>query len=255
MKYWPLVVLAAALAIPTEGLVIYNQIQQARNSTPQADVAPIREPAIARGAVAEAETKEAIARQSLRRQTAEADEAVARACNVRMEQLTKNMILSEVDMHTMTIKPGTRTARMQEEYDKDCDPTYNARKICESRFAALMVAVDDDANYVSPAAEQKLKDKVSLHMQECPLTDAQRKFATSFAKEKHEAADRIKAASRPVAAPVAPVTPETEPFEIYHGPVCTCQGTEFDDDDENGDPIVVYPSWCHKVMINCWDPN
>ena len=40
-----------------------------------------------------------------------------------------NLIVSEVDMQTMTIKPGKRTARMQEESDKDCDPIYNAENM------------------------------------------------------------------------------------------------------------------------------
>ena len=57
-----------------------------------------REAAIAESAVAEAKIKKATAGETLRRQKAEADEAVARACNARMTQLTQNMILEDIDM-------------------------------------------------------------------------------------------------------------------------------------------------------------
>jgi len=44
--YWPLVALAAIIGIPTEGLVLYNQIQQARISTTQADILNTRMPSL-----------------------------------------------------------------------------------------------------------------------------------------------------------------------------------------------------------------
>jgi hypothetical protein len=45
--YWPLVALAAAIGIPTEGIVLYNQVQQAIISTNQAEVSSARMPDMA----------------------------------------------------------------------------------------------------------------------------------------------------------------------------------------------------------------
>jgi hypothetical protein len=98
------------------------EVGTAQNVTAQGQHAAPREKAIAESAVAEAQIKEATAREALRRQKAEADESVARACNQRMEQLTKNMYLSDIDMATSTVKAGTPTARMMEQYNKDCNP-------------------------------------------------------------------------------------------------------------------------------------
>ena len=99
----------------------------ADNAAAQGKNADRREQAIAESAVAEAKIKEATARETLRRQKAEADEAVARACNARMTQLTQNMIPDDIDTtHGFSVKPGTRTARMMAEYNKDCAPDLRA---------------------------------------------------------------------------------------------------------------------------------
>ena len=107
------------------------EVGTAQNVTAQGQHAGPREKAIAESAVAEAQIKEATAREALRRQKAEADESVARACNQRMEQVTKNMYLSDIDMATSTVKAGTPTARMMEQYNKDCNPAAAETPVSE----------------------------------------------------------------------------------------------------------------------------
>jgi hypothetical protein len=98
------------------------ELGQSRNISAQAENAVEREEAVRKGAVEEAKIKEATAREALRRQHAEADAAVAQACNARMQQLTSNMYLSDIDISSGTVKAGTPTARMMEQYNKDCNP-------------------------------------------------------------------------------------------------------------------------------------
>ena len=98
------------------------EVGTAQNVTAQGQHAAPREKAIAESAVAESEIKRATAREALRRQHAEADAAVAQACNARMQQLTQNMYLSDIDLSSGTVKAGTPTARMMEQYNKDCNP-------------------------------------------------------------------------------------------------------------------------------------
>jgi TPR repeat protein len=83
------------------------------------------QPAASAGTIAAAQIKQATAQEALRRQKAEADEAVARACNTRMQQLTQNMYLDDFNANG-TVKPGSPTARMMELYNKDCDPAAGA---------------------------------------------------------------------------------------------------------------------------------
>ena len=98
-------------------LGIYLEIVQAWRATnkgfitgEQAKVAPQMQPAASAATVADAQIKEATAQEALRRQKAEADEAVARACNARMQQLTQNMYLDDFNGDG-TVKLGSRTAR------------------------------------------------------------------------------------------------------------------------------------------------
>jgi hypothetical protein len=118
--------------------------------------APVLQTATAEAAAAEAKIKEATAREALRRQKAEADEAVARACNARMEQLTKNMYLDDVNSDG-TLKAGSRTARMMELYSKDCEPakseTPNFDGPIKGYQAIKKLAMED-----SPGSRNKLDD-------------------------------------------------------------------------------------------------
>src|SRR5579862_3749943 len=116
----------AVLATITMILGIYIEIIQAWRATnegiissQQAKFAPQMQPAATAGTVADAQIKEATAREALRRQKAEADEAVARACNTRMEQLKLNVYTEDITADG--IKPGSRTARMLEAYDRECN--------------------------------------------------------------------------------------------------------------------------------------
>lgn len=58
---------------------------------------------------------------------AQADKAKAEACNARMQQLTQNMYMDDFNADGSTVKAGSRTARMIEQYNKDCDPTAATR--------------------------------------------------------------------------------------------------------------------------------
>lgn len=122
LRYWPIGLLALAFAFPHELLDIFLKLQQAINTAEQAKVADTREPAIARGAVADARIKEATAMQAYRRQKAEADEATARACKAMIEQLALNTSDDEINPDGSP-KPGTTAARMYATYARACvDP-------------------------------------------------------------------------------------------------------------------------------------
>ena len=163
--------------------------QQTINLTEQANHAPERERAISASAAAQATINEATAAETLRRQKAEADEAVARACNARMEQLKQNVSSDDL-IAGGGIKSGSRTARMLEAYDKDCNrlpnesasATREARapanmehaKTCDEQFKALLNEIQHNIDANNFDALDKMSDRLVANRSECPMTDAQR---------------------------------------------------------------------------------
>ena len=131
-----------------------------------------------RGSLADANIKEATAGEALRRQIAEADEAQARACNARLQQLTGNANVSDY-VYTKDgyeVKQGSKSERMQALYSMQCDAA------CKESCAALLSDLKQRASVLFTSAESyQLLDR---HFFLCPLAEAQQRQAIEEIKRR-----------------------------------------------------------------------